>query len=114
MEVKTKGKGLNSDNNGVRLGGNIILTGFSLEPAEMIVVKKIVGTYVRKISEKIDYKEIKINLKQSQKAKSFLHEIQVDVRTNKGLLTSNTNDRNLYTALSEALNKVNNQAEHKS
>ena len=75
MEVETKGNPNNSeaderDNDELKLGGNIVLVGFSLEPAEMIVVKKIIGNYAKKIGEKIDYKEIKISLKQIQKAQS--------------------------------------------
>lgn len=111
MEVKTKGKDLNGE--GLRLGGNIILVGFSLEPTEMIVVKKIIGNYVKKISEKIDYQDIKITLKETQKAKSFLHSIEISAKTAKGILAAKAVDNNLYTSLSEALDKVFNQAEHK-
>ena len=82
MEVETKGKEFkdsekseegkeNSEENKVKgeekLGGNIVLSGFQLEPIEMIVVKKIVGTYTKKISEKTDYQELKVGLKQSRK-----------------------------------------------
>jgi len=119
MEVKTKGKNLNSeadktDNNGeLKLGGNILLVGFSLEPVEMIVVKKIVGNYAKKISEKINYEDLKINLKKTQKAKTFLHEIEASAKTSKGILAANATNNNLYTALSEALEKIYNEAEHK-
>jgi ribosome-associated translation inhibitor RaiA len=117
MEVKTKGKDPNSRDNGdaeLKLGGNIVLAGFSLDPAEMIVVKKIVGNYAKRINEKTEYKEIKIRLKQAQKIKSFLHSINVEVYTNKGILTSSTEDKNLYSGLSAALEKIYSQAEHKS
>ena len=115
MEVKTKGKDPNDSESSeeLKLGGDIILVGFSLEPTEMIVAKKIIGNYVRKISEKTDYQDIKITLKKTQKAQSFLHEIEVNVKTNKGILAADTVNNNLYTALSEALEKTYNQAEHK-
>lgn len=121
MEVETKGKDSNSGEAGednrkneeLKLGGNIVLVGFSLEPVEMIVAKKIIGHYAKKVGEKIEYQEIKIILKQSQKAQSFLHEIKVNVRTNKGVLVADTVNHNLYTALSEAFDKVDSQAEHK-
>jgi len=36
----------------LRLGGNIELKGFNeVEPAQMVVVKKMVGSYVRKITD---------------------------------------------------------------
>ncbi len=116
MEVETKGKDPNSrssDNGEVKLGGDIILMGFSLDPAEMIVVKKIVGHYANKIGEKTSYNEIKVRLRQHQKNKSFLHEITAHISTNKGELISNIEDKNLYSALSGALDKVYNQVENK-
>ena len=111
MEVKTKGKVLNNDADTLKLGGDIVLVGFSLEPVEMIVVKKIIGTYAKKIKEKTEYQEIKVTLKKTEKGKSFLHEVNVDVKSSAGLLTSNITNNNLYTALSEALEKIYNQAD---
>ena len=116
MEVKTKGKdpdsGSNDPKDELKLGGNIILVGFSLEPTEMIVAKKIIGNYVKKIGEQIEYQDIKIKLKQTKKAQLFLHEIQADVRVEGNVLAANATENNLYTALSEALEKIYNQAEH--
>jgi len=116
MEVKTKGKDPNSgsDDKGdeLKLGGGIMLVGFSLEPAEMIVAKKIIGNYAKKIGEQIEYQNIKLTLKQTKKAQSFLHEIQVDVKAGGNILAANATENNLYTALSEALEKVYSQAEH--
>ena len=116
MEVKTKGKEFKEvtmQDEELKLGGNIILVGFSLEPSEMIVVKKIVGHYAKKISEKINYQDLKVNLKKTQKAKTFLHEIEASAKTDKGILAANTSNNNLYTALSGALEKIYNEAEHK-
>lgn len=113
MEL-AKGKDLNNGNNEeLKLGGNITLSGFSLEPVEMIVVKKIIGNYVKKISEKTDYQDIRVILKKTQKAKTFLHEISVSAKTSKKILAADSVNHNLYTALSEALNKIYSQAEHK-
>ena len=108
MEFKAK-----EHNNELRLGGNILLIGFSLEPMEMVVVKKLIGNYAKKIGEKIECKEIKISLKKTEKAQSFLHEISASAETNNGILAADSVDRNLYTAISEALNKIYAQEEHK-
>ncbi len=116
MEVETKGKDPNSRNSKgeeLKLGGNIVLVGFSLDSAEMIIVKKIVGHYAKKISEKTEYSQIKVTLKQSQKQQSVLHKIDVNVETSEGVLTSDKEDRNLYSGLSGALEKAYNQATHK-
>ncbi len=114
MKSEAKGKDLNNGNNEeLKLGGNITLSGFSLEPVEMIVVKKIIGNYAKKISEKTDYQDIRVILKKTQKAKTFLHEISVSAKTSKKILAADSVNHNLYTALSEALNKIYSQAEHK-
>jgi len=115
MEVETKGKDPNSrdsDGEELKLGGNIVLVGFSLDPAEMIIVKKIVGHYAKRISEQIEYSEIKITLKQSQKQQAFLHELSVKVTTNKDSLHANKQDKNIYSGLSDALEAIYNQAQH--
>ena len=114
MEVKTKGKDLNSEANKSNDKENIRLIGFSLEPVDMIVVKKIVGNYAKKISKNVTYQELKINLKQTQKNKSFLHEINVKVRAGGNVLVASSTNNNLYAALSEALDKVFEQASNKN
>lgn len=96
-----------------RLGENIVLSGFSLEPSEMIVVKKIVGTYARKMAEKLAYQELKVKLKMSEKTKSFIHEIRLEMATDMGIISSSAEDRNLYKALSDALEKADRQIEHR-
>lgn len=120
MEVKTKGTKTDSLRNNKsnkekeeKLGGDITLSGFNLEPIEMVVIKKIIGTYAKKISEKTDYNELKVTLKQTQKEKYFLHEIKAFAETKHGILTSNSENKSLYSALSEALDKIYSQAEHK-
>ena len=109
----TEGKDPNSNSNELKLGGNILLSGFSLEPIEMIVVKKIVGHYAKKIGEKTSYKEIRVRLRQAQKNQSFLHGININVPLDKGTLTCEVEDKNLYSGLSSALEKIYSQAEHK-
>ncbi|MBI5148366.1 hypothetical protein HZA33_01675 [Candidatus Pacearchaeota archaeon] len=106
-----------------KLGGNISLINFGvLEPAELIVVKKIVGTYVKKLSERANYKSLKLRLKQSEHGKSFLHEIDAEAiivasQSEDGkniVLSSSANDRSLFSALSEVLEKIISQTEHTS
>ncbi len=113
MEL-AKEKDLNNGNNEeLKLGGDITLSGFSLEPVEMIVVKKIIGNYAKKISEKTNYQYIKVILKRTRKANYFLHEISVSAKTENGIIAAGSMNNNLYTALSEALEKAYSQAEHK-
>jgi len=42
------------DEEDMQLGGQIVLSGFKeLKPAEIIVVKKLVGSYARKFSDNV-------------------------------------------------------------
>jgi hypothetical protein len=58
----------------MKLGGNIELEGFdSLEPAQLIVVKKIVGSNAKKISEGIAiFDNLSITLQDNQPDKKTL------------------------------------------
>lgn len=97
-----------------QLGGNIVLSGFDLEPVEMIVVRKIVGNHVKKIAEKCEYDKVGITLKKSQHGKAFLHEIKVHLNLKSGAnLTAEKADYNLYSTISEALEKILKEIEHK-
>ena len=50
----------------IKLGGNIVLEGCDdLEPATLIVLKKMVGNYARKISDKNAFDELNIKLEPS-------------------------------------------------
>ena len=70
----------------IELGGNIKLDGFeSLEPAQLIVVKKFVGNYAKDLSEKSEYSEFlvilennKIKIKVTGKDKTIEEEDETD------------------------------------
>ncbi|MAG16360.1 hypothetical protein CMO88_04845 [Candidatus Woesearchaeota archaeon] len=94
------------------LGGNIQLVGFSdLEPAQMIVLKKIVGTYARKFSTKYSkFELLKLSMKkihgQKHSEKYEVHTLVVDNGTRN---TSTVTERNLFFAINAALKKVENE-----
>lgn len=103
-----------------KIGGSIALIGFgALKPMELIVVKKITGNYVKKISEVANYKELKLRLRQHQHGKEFLHEIEAEVVITKDkqggkddILSAKSTRYNLYAALSEVLEKIYNESFH--
>ena len=96
-----------------RLGGNIALVGFDkLEPAELIIVKKIVGTYVKKLQENTDYKELRLVLQQHQHGKTFKHEINAQVDLKKGKLHSTVTEWNLFKAISAVMKKLISEFSH--
>ncbi|MEK6951899.1 MAG: hypothetical protein AABX29_02685 [Nanoarchaeota archaeon] len=86
----------------IELGGNIKLANFeNLEPALLIVVKKIVGNYTKKISETLkDFKSIELSLD-----KEDLNKITVVVEADKKY-QSEAKDKNLFFALNAALEQI--------
>ena len=86
----------------IELGGNIKLSNFEqIEPALLIVIKKIVGNYTKKISESLEeFKEVKIELEDKSSNK-----ITVKVIADKEY-TSEAHDKNLFFALDKALSAI--------
>ena len=110
----------NNENNGdiskndLRLGGNIWLIGFNdIDKVELAVVKKIVGSSIKKMAEKTPYDEVRIRMKKHDKGKSFLHEISSDIYVGGLHLNAKSENRNIYSAISTALNNLLREIEHK-
>lgn len=87
------------------LGNHIHLAGFKeVDPSRMVVVKKIVGNYVKKFEERYpEFREIKIHLK-----KVHASEFEVQVRALIGSEHQNGEvvDFNLFFALDKALSRA--------
>lgn len=91
--------------------GKIVLSGFSLDPAEKVMVDNLIKNYQNKIQEKLGFKEIKLRMKKSQHGKAFLHEIQGTLITDK-IFSAKVTDYNLFSALAETFEKLMHEAEH--
>ncbi|NOZ81021.1 MAG: hypothetical protein GXP63_05085 [DPANN group archaeon] len=93
------------------LGGSIKLTGFSeIDSADMIVVKKIVGNYVKKMSEMTAFQELQLTLKKVHaKEGDPIFEIHGKVLGKKKVYTSEIDDRNLYVGLDLVLKKLSSE-----
>ncbi len=96
----------NNDKDTQKLGGNIELSGFSeFDRAEMIVIKKIVGNYVRKF---IDMEKGVLNVKVTAKSvhereKSTKFEIHVLINLKEGKpIAAQGTGRNLFMVIDEA------------
>lgn len=99
----------------------ISVSGFELEPAEKAIVNNIIKNYSNKIRRKIEYREIKLDMKKSERGKAFLHEVHGLLRVSddsdvegKKLFTATVTDYNLFSALAETFEKLIKEAEHKS
>ena len=89
----------------MQLGGNISLAGFKeLEPAKMIVVKKITGNYVRRMQEvNKKFESLHLHLKPVHASK---YELQAKVIADGQPYNAEVTDFNLFFALDKALGKI--------
>ena len=93
----------------LRLGGNIQLTGFrEIDSSSMIVIKKIVGNYTKRIAELTEKLEIlHMTLKPiHEREKSEKYEVHAKVVDNGKVYASETTNRNLFVAVDDVLKKI--------
>ena len=96
----------------IELGGNINLTGFKdLDGGSLVILKKIVGNYARKISDSSDkFEKLSLTLKnvhETEGSKKFeIHAKLVDKGT---IHTSEVTDRNVFFTVDKALSSVMKQ-----
>jgi ribosome-associated translation inhibitor RaiA len=91
----------------IELGGNISLVGFKdVEPAEMVVVKKVVGNYSKRISEmSSSFKKITVSMKKIHGPESHKYEMACKLDADK-VYNSEVTEFNLFVALDSALKKI--------
>jgi hypothetical protein len=100
----------------IQLGGNIELSGFSeLDGANMIVVKKIVGSYARKMSDSVPgFERLRLTLKTVHKQEhSEKYEIMGQALAEGKSYNSEVTDRNLYVVIDLVLKKLCSELEIK-
>lgn len=89
----------------MKLGGNIELEGFdNIEPAQLVVIKKIVGSSAKKISEEIAvFENLQITLKENDKDKVTLSgKITIKGTDHE----AEASDKNLFFALNKVLSDL--------
>jgi len=90
----------------IELGGNIVLVGFrELDPAKLVVVKKVVGNYVKKLSnESTNLEKLTITMKMiGNEQKTELHGKLIN---NGAVITSEATEMNLFFALDGVLKGI--------
>jgi len=89
----------------MELGGNINLIGFKdVEFGKLVVVKKIVGNFIKKIQDQNKgFEKITVTLKQVHESK---HEIKSHLIIDNKDHISEITDFNLFFALNKSLDKV--------
>ena len=92
-----------------KLGGNIELSGFrDVDSSSMIVIKKIVGNYAKRIAELTKkLQTLHITLKPvHEREKSEKYEIHAKVVDDGKVYASETTNRNLFVAVDDVLKKI--------
>ena len=89
----------------IELGGNIKLVGFKeLEPAQLIVIKKIVGNFAKKLNDhKGTFEELTLDLKSVHNSN---HEIHGKIVKEGKVIAAEVTDYNLFFALDKVLKKL--------
>ncbi len=94
----------------MELGGNITLIGFKeIDKAELVVVKKLVGSYTRKLSDTVSgFEGITVSLKLVHKTDEGhpKYELHAKAIISGKPFVSEVVDRNLFVGLDEALKNV--------
>ena len=99
--------------NDEKLEGNISLVGIEhLDDTEQAAIKKIVGGYIKRMSEAGTYKEMKLTIHAHPKGKRFMHEIEGLAFFNEGRFAARTQDWNPFNAVSETCEKILSELNH--
>ncbi len=97
------------DSESIMLGGNIELVGFKdLDGGSMVILKKMIGNHVRKISDMCsNFEKITINLKHVGSGRNKF-EIAAKLVDNGSVYNSEVTDFNLFFTLDKVLQKMQN------
>ncbi|MBN2459494.1 hypothetical protein JXB28_04385 [Candidatus Woesearchaeota archaeon] len=98
-----------NESDSTALGGNITLVGFKgIDRAELVVVKKIIGSYTRKLSDSVQgFEGITVTLKLVHKTEaSEKYELRAKALVKGSPVNSEVVERNLFVGLDDVLKKV--------
>jgi len=93
----------------LQLGGSIQLSGFrSVDRAQMVVLKKIVGNYVKKYNEMCQkFESLTLTMKPvHQTEQNAIYELHAKCMDNGKPVVAEGSDRNLFLVLDNVLKKV--------
>src|SRR3989344_2178436 len=95
----------------VKLGGNIELSGFNdIDGASMVILKKIIGNQVKKISKTVENYEL-LRLVKKNVHNNSKFEVHVLFAYNGNSVSVENIDNNLFMSVSGAMNKIRNTVE---
>ena len=98
----------------VNLGSTIEIVGFKeLDAGSMVILKKIVGNYAKKMSERMkNFEKIKLTMKPvHEREKSEIYEVKGHLFTGSHPIIAEETDRNLFFALDKVLKRLEESIE---
>jgi ribosome-associated translation inhibitor RaiA len=98
-------------NEAIQLGGNIELSGFrEIDGGSMIVVKKIVGSYVRKFNDRLqNFQKFSLHVKKvHNNEENPLFELHGHIIDNGKTYAAEIAERNLFIAVDTVMKKLEN------
>ena len=100
----------NKETEVIKLGNSIQLSGFrNLDGGKMVVLKKIVGNHIRKISENCEsFENIELIMKPIGPESSDQYEIHAKLVDNGKVVAAEDTDRNLFVVVDRVLTKIFN------
>ena len=100
----------NKETEVINLGDSIQLSGFrNLDGGKMVVLKKIVGNHVRKISESCQgFENIELVMKPIGPQSSDQYEVHGKLLNNGKVVAVEETDRNLFVVVDKVLTKIFN------
>ena len=106
--MKDVKKNMDSEEDCLKLGGSIELSGFScFDGGAIIILKKIIGNYARKMSDNSKgFESLKLRVK---KVHDHTYELNCQMIDAGNMITSSVEDRNIFVAVDTALKKINEQ-----
>ncbi|MBD3164534.1 hypothetical protein GF323_04990 [Candidatus Woesearchaeota archaeon] len=92
----------------LELGGNIQLTGFSaMDSAKMIVLKKMIGNYARKFSDRAGFEQLSLTMKTIHETESGrIYELHGKLMDKGKPTAREAPDRNIFVAVDSVLKKI--------
>ncbi|MBW3013014.1 hypothetical protein KY325_00405 [Candidatus Woesearchaeota archaeon] len=90
----------------IKLGGNIELSGFrDLDGGTMVILKKIIGNYVRRLSDSSEkFESFRLHMKQISQGNIF--EVHGHLIDNGKNYAAEHTDRNLFVTVNKVLSKI--------
>ena len=99
------------ENEAILLGGNIELSGFrDIDGGSMIIVKKIVGSYVRKFNDRMkNFQGFRLHMKNVHRnEENSVFELYANLTDDGKVYSSEVAERNLFVGVDTVMKKLEN------